>query len=98
MFTFTLSTMISATYFHVLGVGVTYKTGFGFYDQIYWTLYNFLQVKCFVTVTTQHFSILPFTSIAYTEFIDLDCYMFRPIKEPSSGSINEKMKQLDTII
>jgi hypothetical protein len=35
-----------ATYYHVLGVCVTYKTGFGFDDQIYWT---FIQI-----VTTFH--------------------------------------------
>jgi hypothetical protein len=28
------------TYRHVSGVGVTNKTGFGFYDGIYWTLYT----------------------------------------------------------
>jgi hypothetical protein len=49
---------------------------------------NIYQMKYFLTVTTQRLSILPFTLIVYSEFIDLDCYMFRLIKEPSSGNIH----------
>jgi hypothetical protein len=43
------------------------------------------QIKSFLTITTQHLPILPFPLTVYSEYIDLDCYMFLLIKEPSSG-------------